>query len=129
MKYFYLSILCVVFTISCNKEPGVGGTSTIQGQLYRIDTNALGVVLAEYYAADREVYILYGDNDQIYDDDFNTSYDGSFEFTNLVKGTYTIFAYSSCITCIGGQDTIVTKTVEITENKQVVNIGDLIVYK
>lgn len=44
--------------------------------------------------ADEDVYIIYGDEDDIYDDNIKTSYDGTFKFTNLRQGTYKIFAYS-----------------------------------
>jgi hypothetical protein len=129
MRNLIFSFLLIIFIASCNKEPGKGGLASIQGKLYRIETNVLGQTLAEYYAADKDVFILYGDNDKIYDDKFSTSYDGSFKFDNLVKGSYTVFAYTKCDTCASQQDTIVKKTIEITDNKEAINIGDLTVYQ
>lgn len=125
----FSTIACVsLLFFACNKEPGVGGTSSISGKLYRIETNSLGQVLAEYYAPDRDVYIIYGTEDKTYDDDFSTSYDGSFEFKNLTLGTYTVFAYTRCDTCASGETTV-QKTVVISENKTNYEIGDLVVYK
>lgn len=114
--------------IGCNKSPGEGGTSSISGKLYRIETNVFGDTLAEYYAPDRDVYIVYGGEDPIYDDKFSTSYDGSYAFHNLTKGNYKIFAYSRCDTCASG-DTIVSKTVVVSEKKTNYQLEDLVVYK
>jgi hypothetical protein len=73
--------------------------------------------------ADVEVYILYGD-DTIYGDQTRTGGDGEFRFTNLVKGTYTVYVVS--------QDTINPETfvksavtVSVDKNKSVVEAGDL----
>ena len=41
--------------------------------------------LGNYYHADEEVYIIYGDEDNYYDDSYETSFDGSFRFENLEK--------------------------------------------
>ena len=60
------------------------------GTNQRVDT------LGYYYHADEEVYIIYGDEDNYYDDSYETSFDGSFRFENLRKGTYTVFIYSDC---------------------------------
>jgi hypothetical protein len=126
-KLFVLSFLIVLLG-ACNKEPGVGGTSSISGKVYRIETNVLGQVLDEYYAPDYDVYIIYGEDDLIYDDKFSTSYEGSYEFTNLTPGMYTMFAYSRCDLC-GGGDTIVSQSVEVTDKAQALTVEDIIVYK
>ncbi|MGB0888060.1 MAG: hypothetical protein ACPGSL_08060 [Vicingaceae bacterium] len=44
--------------------------------------------------ADEDVYIIYGDEDDIFDDNVKTNFDGTFEFNNLRKGKYKVFAYS-----------------------------------
>ena len=48
----------------------------------------------EYNVPDYDVYIIYGEEDNVYDDDMKTNYDGTFEFENLRKGTYRLFAYT-----------------------------------
>jgi hypothetical protein len=82
----------------------------------------------EYYGSesllsDIEVYILYGD-DAVYGDQTRTGGDGEYRFTNLVKGTYTVYVVS--------QDTLNPEgfvksgaTVSIDENKSFVNAGNL----
>lgn len=128
MNKFIFSALFLTLLVSCNKEPGQGGTSSIEGKVYRIETNSLGDTLDQYYAPDYDVYIIYGDEDQTYDDDFSTSYDGSYRFTHLTPGTYTIFAYTRCDLC-GGGDTAVSQTIEITEKESKIMLDDLVVYK
>ncbi|MFT4599919.1 MAG: hypothetical protein ACI857_000086 [Arenicella sp.] len=128
MKKLFLLSFLFVFLAACNKEPGQGGTSSISGKIYRIETNTLGQVLDEYYAPDYDVYIIYGNEDKVYDDKFSTSYEGSYEFTNLTPGTYEVFAYTRCDLC-GGGDTAVSQIIEITEKAQVINLDDIQVYK
>jgi len=128
MNKLLLLLLPSLFLISCNKEPGEGGTSSITGKVWKQDVNSLGQVLEEFYSADEDVYIMYGNEDDIYDDKFSTSHDGSYTFTNLTLGTYTVFAYSRCDLCPSG-DTIVSRTIEITEKKKDYVIEDLNILK
>ena len=128
MNKLLLLLIPSLFLISCNKEPGEGGTSSITGKVWKSDVNSLGVVLVEYYSADEDVYIMYGNEDEIYDDKFATSADGSYKFSNLTLGTYTLFAYSRCDLCPSG-DTIVSQTIEVTEKKNNYIIEDLKILK
>ncbi|MCB9223683.1 MAG: hypothetical protein R2780_04090 [Crocinitomicaceae bacterium] len=127
MKNLFYFIF-VIILVGCNKEPGPGGTSSIRGKVYKKEINSLGQVLSEYYDAGKDVFIIYGEDDKTYDDKFSTSYDGSFEFTHLNLGKYTIFSYSRCDACLSG-DTVVSVTIEITEKKKDYVLDDLIVYK
>jgi len=124
-------ILLAFFTfllISCNKTEGEGGTSSIQGKVWTIDLNAAGEVVGEYYAMDQDVFIIYGESNATYNNKFATSYDGSFTFNNLTLGKYTLFAYSKCDTCPGGKE-VISKTIEITEKKQLITVDDLVIYE
>lgn len=124
---FTLVFIALAFS-SCNKTAGEGGTSSIQGKVWVINLNASGEIVGEYYAMDQDVFIIYGDSDATYDDKFATSYNGSYVFNNLVEGKYTLFVYSKCDTCQSGQE-VFTKTVEITEKKQLITVDDLIIYE
>lgn len=130
MKFTRLFLLLFSATIllSCNKTEGEGGTSTIEGKVYLRKVDGFGNTLEEYYAADRDVYIIYGTGSKTYNDKFSTSYDGSFYFSNLTKGKYTIFAYTRCDACASG-DTIVSQVVDITENKSTIDLGTIEVIK
>lgn len=52
------------------------------------------VILQNGVIANEDVYIIYGDDDDIQDDDIKSNFDGTFKFKNLRKGSYRIFAYS-----------------------------------
>ena len=122
----YLAVVLVAF--SCNKEAGLGGTSSIRGKVYKYEVNGLGQVLNEFYDADRDVYIIYGTEDETYDDKFATSHDGSYEFNGLNIGTYKVYSYTRCDLCPSG-DTITSIEVEITEKDKIYQLEDLVIYK
>ena len=78
---------------SCSKEEGEGGRSSISGTIHLTDVTGFNAG-DEYNVPDYDVYIIYGEDDNVYDDDIKTNYDGTFEFKNLRKGTYRVFAYT-----------------------------------
>lgn len=126
--FLFTSLLTATLFMSCNKEVGEGGTSSITGKVWVVNTNNSGAVVGEYYGMDYDVFIIYGENNSTYSDKFSTSYDGSYAFHYLTPGKYTLFAYSKCDTCASGQD-VIKKTVEITEKKQEITVEDLIIYE
>jgi len=96
-KTFYLSCLTILLLamMSCSKEPGTGGNSTIYGKVYVRDYNSTFTLLEdEYYGQDVDVFLIYGD-DRSYSDHVRTSYDGSYEFKYLRPGNYHVYCYSS----------------------------------
>ncbi len=123
-----LVIIVIIFIISCSKEPGPGGTSSITGKVYLRDFNAsLTTLIGQYYAQEQRVYLIYGDN-EVYSDDMRTHYDGTYRFENLKKGTYTVYAYSRDSTFQAPSGYIpVKKTVEITKNNQHIVLDDIII--
>ena len=163
MKKILLITAIVSVFLACQKEAGKGGTSSVSGKVITYEINHFDVpgsnqrvdTLAYYYHADEEVYIIYGDEDNYYDDSYETSFDGSFRFENLRKGTYTVFIYSDCESdttglavinqsnpvyaqqlastiwksdCVDG-DVVVKMDIEITENNQQYNLGDITRFK
>ena len=125
MKSITLLIaLCALSFTSCEKIAGPGGSSTIIGKVYIIDKNAGGTVVAEGNGQKVDVFIVYGEDGVAYDDDVQTSYDGTFKFENLEPGKYTVFLYEDCNTCVGGKQALVYP-VEITEKKSTVDLGTL----
>lgn len=133
MKVFYfIPVICfaVMLLSSCSKEAGEGGTSAIIGKVYVKDYNSLfSIINAEYYAADEDVYIIYG-NDVSYGNKTKSSYDGSFEFKFLREGAYKIYTYSKDSTLKSQSGTIpVIQDVEITGKKQELTIPDLVIAK
>ncbi len=123
------SVLLIAFT-ACKKGPGEGGTSAIRGKVLVYDYNGNYPQLdTTYYKAEEDVYIIYGD-DNTYDDNYKTSFDGSYEFQYLRKGTYKVFVYSDDSTGLSPSGKIiVSKTVDINSNKSTVDVPDLVMVK
>ena len=107
-----------------------GGTSSIKGKIFVAEFNIFTPV-DSFYSGKENIYIIYGNN-SYFGDKIESSYDGSFEFPYLKKGSYKIFSYSDCLvndpTCDGGKKTVLME-VEITENHQQLDIGDLRIEK
>ena len=109
--------------ISCEKNPGLGGTSTIDG-IVTFQEVFNGEVTSEYPAQEERVYIIYGDSTNVYDDEMRTDFNGRFEFNNLTKGVYTIYSFSSCQLCPSGKEAIF-RELEVSENNSSVNCPEI----
>ena len=125
---YSLACICFILMISCEKEEGVGGTSTIKGKVKVREYNGnFTFLVGEYYAGDQDVYIIYGD-DEVYGDRFATNYDGTYRFDYLREGTYKIFAYSlDSAAWPLDKEMAVIKEVTITGKNQEVEVEDIIV--
>ncbi len=124
---YFLLLTGFFFLTSCKKGEGVGGSSTITGKVYVKEYSSVGNLLAEYYGDQERVYIIYGDGNT-YDNDYRSSFDGSYKFEYLNKGTYKVFCYSRCDTCASGKEAII-KQVEITSNNSTVELEDIVIKK
>lgn len=126
MLFFALFLMLTVS--SCKKIEGPGGSSTIEGIIYIIKKNGAGATISEYYAEKEDVYIVYGDDGVSYDDDVKTSYDGSFKFTGLEEGNYTLFVYEDCTSCASGKEALLYP-VEIKKKKSTIDLGTITIVK
>lgn len=121
-------IICIIFiTIltSCSKDEGYGGLATIKGKVYGKDYNSNGALVSEGYVGDFKVYISKHD-DPNYFDKVDSSYDGSYKFEFLHKGTYDVWVFGDCDSCSWDQ-VYSLETVEITSKRQTVEVDDLII--
>ena len=139
--FFFLIGLVSLSLLSCVDEAGEGGTSVIQGKVYRVlhpndvysfktDTNTVetdSFRTANYFidtdtlpAAKEDVYIVYG-NQLVYGDKMETGYDGTYRFKYLTKGTYNIYAYSTSAEGLklASFDTVTVKTGETKEAQNI----------
>ena len=125
----YITILTVVLIIlgtSCTKEEGVGGQASVSGKLQEhlyvgaIDQGTVG-------AQGKDVYIIYGIDDGIFDDKVETGYNGDFEFNYLRKGNYTLYAFSDCWACPFGTDSVVRIDFTISDKKEELSLNNIIV--
>ena len=113
---------------ACRKGPGLGGNATITGRVYEHDYNSNFTLLkGSYFKGNHDVFIVYG-NENVYADKFKTHHDGTFQFSHLLPGEYTVYAYSK--DKLGGSaPVVVEKKVQITKQWEQINVDTLIVYK
>ena len=128
-KWITLStIILLLFNISCSKDAGEGGTSSIQGKVYaRYYNKTFTSFLGECYAPNKYVYICYGDN-VAYDDKQRTNGGGTFEFKYLRKGKYKVYTFSldTTLTNPSGQFAVIAD-VTISDNNATVTTKDLVI--
>lgn len=103
------------------------GSSSIKGRLMVQRYVGEFTIGDPYVSQEQEVYIVYG-NEEVYFDRMDTGFDGKFEFKDLIKGEYKLYALSECGTCIDVYDTA-SVTVNVLNNFSSENIGDLIIDK
>ncbi len=111
-------VISLISLFSCKKEEGEGGRSSIKGKIHMTDKT--GSVQGDYDVPDYDVYIIYGTENDIYDDDMKTNYDGTFEFKNLREGSYKIYTYTANSTVTSGVSPVfVSTTIEKNEGKDI----------
>jgi hypothetical protein len=116
--------------LSCSKEPGIGGNSTIYGKIVAYDYNAEFTTLKGIYpAADEDVFLIYGD-DYSYSQRIRSNYDGIYEFKYLRSGDYTIYVYSKDSTLtLASEIYAVVKDITIDNNRQTVEVEEIKIFK
>ena len=127
MKKHFILICAFLITVlsSCSKDEGYGGLATIKGKVYGKDYNSSGALVAEGYVGDMKVYISRHDDPNHFDK-VDTSYDGSYKFQFLQKGTYDVWVFGDCDSCTW-QQVYALETIEITSKKQTVEVDDLVI--
>ena len=140
MKNFL--IICTVafgFT-ACEKDAGEGGTSAIEGQVYKIHTfqnSSTGAMDTLYYQLDsgKDVFIIYSDNEtEVYDDKFETDYNGRYHFEYLRKGDYTLYTYADSTVDISSTIELkyeypIFKHIKINSNNSDNSVEDFVIEK
>lgn len=116
----------VFISSGCAKVEGPGGSSSIVGKIHVEVRDVAGNLINEFDAQNEDVFLLYGEDDTFHDDDVKTSYDGTFAFEYLQKGSYTLYVYQECPTCASGEEPIFVD-VEITDSKSTVDVGTIII--
>lgn len=135
MRNLQFILVLLVFTAfsACEKSEGLGGTSSIRGNVFNTDYRPnFTSEVSGYDMPDEDVYIVYG-SDDTYSDKVSTNYDGTFCFDYLREGNYTVFVYSDDSTMSSTAKNIVVKlelTLDKNENKDVgvINIANELDY-
>ena len=143
----FLLIFAVAFGLmSCEKSAGEGGTSVIEGQVYKLYTSEIVVneldsfgndttyktIDTLYYQLDEgeDVYIIYDNNEEdIYDDKFKTDYQGRYRFEYLRKGEYTIYTHADSSDVDMTYTFPVFKHVNISSNNSTNTVDNFIIEK
>jgi hypothetical protein len=91
---------------------------------------AFPILYTEKEASDEDIYIIYGDEDDTFDDRTRTSFDGSYKFQFLNKGNYRVFVYSedTNLTTFGEKIPIILDA-KISKNKSEVSLDDITIIK
>ena len=135
MRNLILLIAITIVFAACTKEAGEGGTSVIQGQVYKIHTfqnSTTGEIDTLYFQLDagKDIFIIYSDDEtDIYDDEFETDYNGRYRFEFLRKGDYTIYTYADSSDVNTTYDYPVFRHIEIKSNNSTNNLNDFVIEK
>ena len=135
MRNLIFLIAITIVLAACTKEAGEGGTSVIQGQVYKIHTfqnSTTGEIDTLYFQLDagKDIFIIYSDDEtDIYDDEFETDYNGRYRFEFLRKGDYTIYTYSDSSDVNTTYDYPVFRHIEIKSNNSTNNLDDFVIEK
>ena len=132
--------------MACDKPAGEGGTSIIEGQVYKLYTSEIVVneldsfgndttykiIDTLYYQLDEgeDVYVIYDYNEgRIYDDKFKTDYQGRYRFEYLRKGEYTIYTIADSSDLNMTYTFPVFKHVNVSSNNSINTVDDFIIEK
>ena len=134
LQLFIWVIAVLLALVSCKKEAGDGGNSSIKGKIsreLRIVLNNPGTAVGTFPAADEDVFIIYGDHISP-DDRVQTNYDGEYEFLYLRPGKYKVYAFSKDTNSVAVQwdedHMTVLQELEITDGNQQVIANDMMIY-
>ncbi len=126
MKQLLISLGFILLITSCQKEAGEGGNSVIQGKILERSYTAFPTIYSDNAAIEKDVYIIYGDDNTTFDDRTRTSFDGSYKFEFLRKGKYKIFVYTEdTILTNFGKDVPIFLEAEIKKNRSEVNVATI----
>ncbi len=108
------------------------GEATIEGKVrvinYYNSTTWPNLVVKDITPAQElEIYLVYGNHKQ-YDQRIRTNYDGTFAFTNLIKGNYKIYVYSEDVKG-GTADIVIQKEIQITSKQQELTLDEITIEK
>ena len=139
-------ILAIAFSfMACEKPAGEGGTSVIEGQVYKThtifndSTGEIEDVLYYQLDAGKDVFIIYSNNEgDVYDDKFETDYNGKYRFEYLRKGNYTIYTYADSMQTYNDGDLVdallkydypILRHITISSNNSANKVDDFVIEK
>jgi hypothetical protein len=97
MKYFLSLFLGLFLLCACNKDEGLGGSSSLEGYVYQIEhsDDNFSFQTDTFPAAKKDVYLIFGNQETDYfGDDVETNDKGFYRFDYLRKGNYIVYSYA-----------------------------------
>jgi hypothetical protein len=97
MKYFLFLFLGLLLFSACNKDEGLGGSSSLEGYVYQIEhsDDNFSFQTDTFPAVKKDVYLIFGNNENDYfGDDVETDKNGLYRFDYLRKGSYIVYSYA-----------------------------------
>jgi hypothetical protein len=92
------------------------------------DNTTEGTTFTEGPIVDNRVYLIYGD-DAFYSEDTRSDAEGNYQFRNLNRGNYTVFAYSIDTLHPDEEPYAVRHSVIINERKEIVQAPGIFIYQ
>ena len=92
------------------------------------DNTTEGTTFTEGPIVDNRVYLMYGD-DAFYSEDTRSDAEGNYQFRNLNRGDYTVFAYSIDTLNPDDEPVAVMQSVIIKERKEIVQAPGIFIYQ
>ena len=135
MKNIFFILFTLLCLTACQKESGEGGTSVIEGSIIYLTTSynlETFTIDTHYYPkAGKDVFITYSNNEaSIYDDKFETDWNGRYRFEFLRKGDYTVFTHvDSIVVNDVTYDYPIFQHIRITSNNSTNQLEDFIINK
>ena len=134
MQRLILILFIALLISSCEKQAGEGGTSSIQGSVYKLSTyfNVLTQqidTISYQLDSKKDVYIIYSDDENdFYDDNVETNWNGQYRFDNLRKGVYTLFVYADSTDFLNiSYDYPIFKHIKIDANNSTFTLSDFVI--
>jgi hypothetical protein len=117
-------LLAFLFTTSCQKDPGIGGTGAIKGTIIeKFYNDDYSMFIYEQPAVDEEVFILFGD-DKAPGDKISTGITGEFRFDFLYPGSYQVYYRTEDPTSLVGDKWTTIHKVELDRGEEA-DLGEL----
>lgn len=114
VRYTIIVFIAALMVLAgCEQGEGYGGSSRITGKVVtKYYNDDYSVVIRETPAVDEEVFLLFGDNENV-GDKVETSATGSFEFPFLNAGEYTVYYSSRDTSYLGNVEKVVSLELEL----------------
>ena len=93
--YYFFPFFFLFILISCNKDEGFGGSSSIEGYVYNVThyDNNYSFTTDTFPAVNEDVFIEFGDDPSV-GERKRTGREGYYRFDYLRKGDYTVYSLS-----------------------------------